>query len=576
MVAVINGLGLGLYNNNALNPAGGQNNPTIGRFGDRVYVNGQTGNLVIQRQDEFMASVGLDLGLLRTYNSQGTWDGDNNDNWLGGRSRLYTLTGTVNTSGSTITKTYVDGYEAVFTYQTSGVYAGKYVCTDGPGAHDTLSHSSNTWTWTDGTSAVSEVYETDPITSGSWRLKECTDADGNTTAYGYDATSGMLTTITDESGQTTTLTYNGGNQLTGIATTSNSVTLTRVSYTYASNRLATVTVDLTPANTGDAVTFVTTYGYDGSGRVNSIAYTDGTEIGFEYDGSGRVITITDGNDQDTTLVYNTNQTDITDALGRVTRYRFDSGKLVETLSPQLLSGERLSTQYEYDADNNIVRVIDAKGNAVDYVYADGKLMEERDAAGNTIHYTYTASNQISTRTVYRTPDPDGAGEEEPQQPLTTHYIYDSEDHLLFSVSPEGSVTEYRYNTNGSLQSRLTFTANAYTGSTFTEAALDTWVATADLTKVHRTDYTYDFRGQLQTQTTYGETNTSGAGVSSTASTTEYVYDRAGRLLSTVDANDNQTVFQYDGLGRLTSTTDALDHITTTTYLCHCQPHFDFS
>ncbi|MES9977368.1 MAG: DUF6531 domain-containing protein, partial [Candidatus Thiodiazotropha sp. 6PLUC5] len=60
-----------------------------------IYVNTTTGNLVVQRRDEYLSSQGLDLALIRTYNSLGREDDANGDNWLlNVYQRLYDLTGT--------------------------------------------------------------------------------------------------------------------------------------------------------------------------------------------------------------------------------------------------------------------------------------------------------------------------------------------------------------------------------------------------------------------------------------------------------------------------------------------------
>src|ERR1051325_1073879 len=138
MTSIISGSDLGLTNN-PLTPRG---DASVGRPGqsDQVYVNANTGNLVIRAQDEYVAGVGPDLSLIRTYNSRGLSNDDNNDNWrLSVQEKVSTLTGTANTAGSTVKKTYGDGAEIVFAYDTNRLI---YVTTAGEGAHDTLSFDS--------------------------------------------------------------------------------------------------------------------------------------------------------------------------------------------------------------------------------------------------------------------------------------------------------------------------------------------------------------------------------------------------------------------------------------------------
>jgi hypothetical protein len=130
MSAVISSASLGLYANSLGTPSGN----LTGRPGqsNTYYVNSATGNLVVQAQDDYLASLGTDLSVIRTYNSQGFVDGDNDDGWrIGLYRRVVGLTGTVNSVGSTITKTYGDGAEVVFTYDVS---RGLYVSSVGEGA----------------------------------------------------------------------------------------------------------------------------------------------------------------------------------------------------------------------------------------------------------------------------------------------------------------------------------------------------------------------------------------------------------------------------------------------------------
>ena len=301
MVAAISGSGLGLFGSSlsALGGAGIVGNAGAGRGGDRVYVNTATGNLIVQSQDEALSALGLDLALIRTYNSQGLLNDDNGDNWrLGVHQRVYGLSGTLNTAGSTITKVFGDGREVVYQYN---VAQSRYVSTDGDGAHDTLTNSSGTWTWTDGSSRGSETYDS------SGRLTQSRDVDGNTTTYTY--TGALLTQITDGSGQTTYLDYTGNN-LTQIRVVSDGQTQTLTRYSYdGSNRLTEVRVDLTPADNSvaDNHVYTTTYTYEGaSRRIASLTQADGASVTFTYEVAGgqyRVKTYTDALGRITTLDY---------------------------------------------------------------------------------------------------------------------------------------------------------------------------------------------------------------------------------------------------------------------------------
>ena len=78
MVAIVNGQGLGLNLDLAgiLGERTGLGQTQAGRNGQRVYVNTGTGNLIVQSEDERLVDHGIDMGVLRTYNSQGQLDGE--------------------------------------------------------------------------------------------------------------------------------------------------------------------------------------------------------------------------------------------------------------------------------------------------------------------------------------------------------------------------------------------------------------------------------------------------------------------------------------------------------------------
>lgn len=312
MVAVISGSGLGLFGSSALGGIGGSGT-AAGRGNDRIYVNAATGNLIVRAVDERLSTLGLDLSLVRTYNSQGLLDDDNGDNWrLGVHQRVYGLTGTPNTAGSTITKVFGDGREVGYSYD---VNLEAYVSTEGDGAHDTLQYDDSSdgvfWYWTDGSTRDTEIYDS------SGRLTRWIGGAGGSLSYGY--TGSLLTQITDLSGQITHLDYNG-TDLTAIRVESDHQTQTLTRYFYDSlHRLRQVVVDLTPSDNAAALpdangdglyeptayqTYVTTYSYEGtSRRIASIAQADGSSVAFTYElvgGAYRVKTYTDPEGRTTT------------------------------------------------------------------------------------------------------------------------------------------------------------------------------------------------------------------------------------------------------------------------------------
>ena len=115
-----------------LNYMGLLGNPSLGRGSEGVYVNASNGNLILQRQDEYVAARGHDLGVTRTYNSQTSIADDNNDRWRQSTDRRITLlSGTLNTAGSVIQRIAGDGSRVKYYWNTA---SSSYVSSDGGGA----------------------------------------------------------------------------------------------------------------------------------------------------------------------------------------------------------------------------------------------------------------------------------------------------------------------------------------------------------------------------------------------------------------------------------------------------------
>jgi len=569
MVAIVSGNGLGLFNSSlyTLGAQGVIGSGSVGVSGETASVNIATGNLVLQHTDDFLASLGANVGVLRTYNSQATLS---TGNWVIGPQRSVQDAGAAsrNQAGARATRTDEDGSTEVFTFDAT---VGLYRSSDGSGAYDTLSYdaASQRWTFTDGATGATETY--DGAASGN--LLSATDANGNRTDYTYS--DGRLTQICDASGETTSFVYTGAD-LTEVRVERPDLaggTVTRVRYEYdALHRLTKVTTDLTPQDgaVADGQSYWVSYGYDGtSSRINLVQDEDGTRLDITYVQIGsdwRTKTLTDANGNQTRFDYDTvaQTTTVTDPLGLATVYAYDSQGQLTAVTPPPVDGQSTSTSFGYDDKGNVVWVQDALNRRVSMSYdANGNLVEQRDAAGNTVRRTYDANNDLLTQTTYTVPDPDGAGAGQPSGALTSRYVYDANRNLRFEISAQGDVTEFRYDSLGQRVSAISYTAQSYALSGLSDtdvptlAQMQTWTgAIADKSQTQRIDYQYDTRGQLSLVTRYGTVDAAGQGeLDGTQTVTSYSYDSFGYLRATQTGARIQT-YAYDGLGRLVLTTDA--------------------
>ncbi|ALN92397.1 LysM peptidoglycan-binding domain-containing protein [Lysobacter gummosus] len=570
MVAIVTGNGLGLQSSSALGLGGrGQvGSAGFGKSGEQVFVNAATGNLILRDRDQWLLGRGVDAELYRAYNSQAQLVGEA---WRSGTSKQVNgLTGTVNTAGSTVTRTDWDGSRTTYAWDTA---RSLYVATSGAGTRDALAWDGGNqrWTWTQGGSQLIERYDA----TKNGRLFESVDRDGNAVQYSYNA-AGSLSQVATANGETTILDYDGSNRLSKVRTvTQNGAgpqTSTAVRYSYdGSGRLSTVTLDLSPDDNSvsDGKVFTSTYAYDGSSaRIASITQSDGAKVAFTYQLVGsdyRVASIAQTSDtgvlRTTTLSYDVanRRTTITDPLGQDTILSYDDqGRLLQTSSPAV-AGVRQTQVFTYNADGQVAIIRDGLNNEVKYTYdAAGNLIKQEDAIGTIVERTFGSDNQLLSETVSG-PNTVTA---------TTRYVYDAEQHLRFKISAEGRVTEYRYNAEGQMTATIGYADERYLAADRGESALASWAA-AQAAFGERVDYGYDFRGNLFLETRYLDRGADGIGINNGGLISiRYVYDAQGRLLQRYKgegAGSDVEQFTYDGLGRTLTSTGFNDAITVTQY-----------
>jgi YD repeat-containing protein len=496
MVAIVSGNGFGLATGSSatLGQSGIFGNPNLGNSGEAAFINVANGNLVLRDQDEFVAALGVNLPLTRTYNSLGNYQDGNGANWkVGSAKQVANLTGTLNTAGSTVTRIDSDGSAQLYTYDTS---LGRYRSSDGAGGYNTLSMNSySEWVWTSDRLNLAGLHEVYDSTKNAGHITATRDQTGVRLSYQYNA-AGQLSQVTDASGDQVYYDYANGNLSQVGVTTAAGATTTRTRYAYdGQNRLTSVVTDLTPDDNSvaDGNTYSTTYTYVGNtSQVASVVQGDGTALSFTYtlvDGVSKIDTVTDGLGQKTTFSYAAGQTTVTDPLHYATVYAYDAaGQLLSVTAPAV-NGVSQVTAFNYDAKGNVLTVTDPRGKVTTYVYdANGNRIKGTNAAGDVVTRVYDlASNNLLSETQ----SPDGTSA------LTTNYVYDAGNRPRFVISPEGRVQEITYNTQGQRASMLEYSvALLPVGTPFTETAIAAWANALPLSSstANRVLYSYDARG----------------------------------------------------------------------------------
>ncbi|KTE42969.1 MULTISPECIES: DUF6531 domain-containing protein [unclassified Sphingopyxis] len=568
MVAIFTGVGAGYTrgSGNLLGGGGLIGSGSLGRGGDSVSVNAATGNLLISQQDEFLIGKGLDISIGRTYNSLGqAHDGDNGDNWQQSTTRrVFGLTGTQNTAGSTIKRQGADG--AVITY-TWNATRSAYVTTDGDGAHDELKKVGATWVWTEGSTRFTDTYSA--AGTDNWRITSATEKEYFGLTYSY--VDDKLDKVTTADGDWTQYIWSTtGNKILSILTgytdrttpTPVARTLTRTHYTYdGSNRLEKVKVDLSPGDSliTDGATYVTTYAYVlNSNRISSITQTDGSGLTIEYDASGRVTrlreTVASGVERETNLAYGASSTTITGPDGQVTELKYDGGNRIDTAAANW--GGAGVTKEAASAINGeaATRLTSSVGASASHVAPTvGNV-----AAGTTVKFAVTLQAVTGSAT---------------QQSVS----------LLGGTSGNGTdvVTARIISGPGTLST----TANGLwhiSGLSTTEATrieITRTFAQAEEVKANvHVDYVGGARDGQQlimsdASVTLGAeyartqrlTQITAPPVGGVSQTVKFTYDASGNVASVEDPAGKLTTYTYDASGNVLTATDANLNVVTRTY-----------
>lgn len=373
---------------------------------------------------------------------------------------------------------------------------------------------------------------------GDNNLNQRTDANGNSQSASHDGNGNTLLTTDALGGQ---MLFNYSNSL---------------------NRISSLK---------DKRNNTTSFGYDGTGNVTSIAQP-GNTTQLAYNGNGNVSSIQDGNNLSTSFDYNNNNlTSIQYPIGNET-FTYDG---VGNLKSRT-DANSLLYNYEYDAANRLKKVTDPLNHSWQLDYdGNSNLVQETDPNQNQKTYGYDAHNRLTSVTTPTggamygydgfdnlTSLTDGNGNTSifeydsknrvisERDPLgnTTFYAYDSNGNMIQRTDPKGQVTNYSYDALNRMISRQ------YGDNTDYYVYDENNNLTQSSNNYISISYTYDALNRMTSQT-----------INNWGKTISYTYDAVGNRMTMTDPDNGLTSYSYDDNYRLTQITNAFNQVTTFDY-----------
>ncbi|MBI4318816.1 MAG: RHS repeat protein [Chloroflexi bacterium] len=335
------------------------------------------------------------------------------------------------------------------------------------------------------------VYRYDKSPGGAARLVSIADNSGNLVEISYNQ-DGTITAITDASGRSTHLAYDGQRRCSSL---------------------------VVPG--GHRAEFA----YDPRGNLAQVVDLQGVVTNYEYDAEHYLVRmIVGGSRKTTTFVYQAGGQSkriagVTDAEGNTTRYEMAS---VDPRQVRVVDPEGKATLYCSTKEGLTERIVDPAGSVVQFGYARGLRVSSSGRNGQMIQREYDARGNV-----IRITDPLGN---------SWSRAYDAHDNLVSATNPLGGAARYAYDQQHRLVRMTSPTGRA---STYDYDARGLLVATTD-PGGNRTTFGYDRFGNLaEVASPVGDT----IGVA---------YDEQGLALRSItDPRGNTTQAQYDRNNRLT-------------------------
>jgi len=366
---------------------------------------------------------------------------------------------------------------------------------------------------------------------------------GRPALYKYDPVFKVVTSATDELGRQTLYDIDPAN--------GNTLSVTRV-------------IGLPDSTSGETDDITTAYTYTPEGLIDTITDPLGRVSDYDYDTNGRLqfVTYAVGTAEQATREYEYdaagNTTAEIDELGHRTVYVYDELNRLERMTeadPDGPGGPLGSpvTLYDYDARGNLKKITDPQNNTTEYAYDElNRISIVTDADLNTTQYIYDEHGNLAS-TVDRLGRQTFSEYDERNRLIRTtdpeggveQYVYDLDNNLTQMIDKNGNTTQYEYDA----RDRQYRTIDALGGITEIEFDAANNVAAQIDELGRRTEFEYD---DLYRQTVVRLPDIDGDPLTTgDIPTTVYVYDDASNLTSVIDVEGNSTDYVYDGRDRMT-------------------------
>ena len=529
-------------------------------MGDGVHI--ATGNYTKSFTDLSIESPGVQSDFIRTYNSTSNEEGSFGIGW------------DFNIDVSKIVKPAAGYYQVVLpdgsntTFKDDG--NGGFECLN---AHSTMTKSGNEYTITN---AAQSQYHFNADGELDW----VKDAEGNILTISSMSNNQRI--VTDSTGRTYTITYNGNKEHSRITKIEDTTAERTVTYEY-NNDFQLVSATSVSGGTE-------TYEYDGNGRLckitncydemtDQIVYNENGSVNWltnasglkqvytydkvqkqtglkEYDGDTLIKTFTYDYDEKYAVKTNTVETDgQTYDVDKITYNMIDDENKYDEMSESVdIMGN--TTKYDRDANGNVIKTTNADGTYTLANYNDkNSVIAEVDESGNATIKAYDSNGtrllkeatslhplsqtDINTVTADNFDPVKYLAANEASYAITSHeyyadsYVSGIAGLIRATTDPEGNVTEYDYYKDG-VGKGLVKSKTLKDGNTV----------------VNTVSYEYNAQLQVSKETTSFDIS------KNLYSVKEYEYDKFNNVTVTRDYGTGSTpattVAEYDLLSRKTA------------------------